>query len=293
MEYTEKDGGVLVTGVKDFSPEETFECGQCFRAFRLGGGGYYTIALGKLVTITRKQGALFFGNTDTHEFEQTWAPYLDLNRDYGAIKETLAANDFVMRDAVEFAPGIRILKQEFFECLISYIISQNNRIPMIRRVVKNISEAYGEPLGEIDGETQYSFPTLAALRQATEQEFRALKTGFRDKYIVDACEKLSSGEICEETLNTMNTEDARKLLMSIKGVGRKVADCVLLFSLGRLETFPTDVWVKRVMSHFYFSEQAASIDEIHTLAAKKFGAYAGFAQEYLFYYARSQAKNLF
>lgn len=286
MEYTADNNCVNIRQPESFELSETLECGQCFRFEKTGDEQYNVIAYGKVITLRKQDGDIIIDNTTAGEFEKIWRHYFDLDRNYNNLKFMLADEDDIMREAVAFAPGIRILNQDFFECLISFIISQNNRIPMIKKVIANISEKYGDFICEINGEKYYSFPTPEQLSEADEKSLMECKAGFRAKYIIDAVNRINSGEISKEALDNMSLTDARKTLTTIKGVGPKVADCVLLFSLGRAEVFPTDVWIKRVMEYFYFNGENTKIDDIHRLAEEKYGTLAGFAQQYLFNYAR-------
>lgn len=286
MRYTYEDGNVVLSDCNSFVISQILECGQCFRFNKLDEEDYIVTAFGKAVRIKEIEGNIVFFDTVIEDFENIWFDYFDLKRDYDSLKSTLGDNDIVLRDAVEFAPGIRILNQEFFECLISFIISQNNRIPMIKKVIKNISERYGNYIKTIEGEEYYSFPKVEQLLNATEAELMECRTGFRAKYIIDAVSKVASGEVNFDKFDHITTDMVRENLISIKGVGPKVADCVLLFSCKRGEVFPTDVWIKRVMSHFYFDDNDTPIKEIHKLADEKYGKHAGFAQQYLFNYAR-------
>lgn len=286
MEYGFIDGNIVLKNYDSFEISQTLECGQCFRFEKISDENYAVIAKGKLLHIFKEGDSIIFENTSEEDFENIWRSYFDLDRDYIKIKEILSKSDDTLGKAVKYAPGIRILNQDFFECLISFIISQNNRIPMIKKVVSNISQKYGEYIGSLDGNDYYSFPEAEALSRATEAELMECKTGFRAKYIIDAVQKCLSGEINAERFKNMTTEEIRSALMSIKGVGPKVADCVMLFSLSRSDAFPTDVWVKRVMSYFYFNGEDTPVKTIHKNAYEKFGLYAGFAQQYLFNYAR-------
>jgi N-glycosylase/DNA lyase len=283
IEYETFKNGVLVN-INHFSLEETFECGQCFRAEKIDAGKYVFIAFGRVMTIQKLKNGFLLTPCTTEEFENIWIRYFDFNRDYESIIQTLAAKDNVVKDAALSAKGIRILRQEFFECLISFIISQNSSIPKIKKSIKALSEMFGDMAGTAEG--FHSFPTLERLNNASIEQIRACKTGFRDRYIKDACQKLADAEIEESKLNTLPTDELRRELMKIKGVGTKVADCVMLFSFGRFDIFPTDVWIKRIMQHFYFEGREVLISDIHELAKSKYGEYSGFAQQYLFYYAR-------
>lgn len=274
----------VIQSVSDFSLSETLECGQCFRFYKVNPEEYMVLSGEKCVRILQKQNQLFFYGASQEEVEFFWNDYFDFSRNYGELKQNLAEKDEIMGEAVGFAPGIRILRQEFFECLISFILSQNNHIPRIKGIIEKISKEYGTPLGN----EVYGFPTSKQLLQVSEDDFRKLGTGFRAKYIVDAVKKVEEGKISQEDLSKLSTEGLREQLVTIHGVGRKIADCVLLFSFGRYEVFPIDVWVKRIMSECYFEKKDVPIAKIFELAEEKYGEYAGFAQQYLFYYARQK-----
>jgi len=282
LEYFQEEDSVTLTGYNSFSISETLECGQCFRFEKINENEYHIVAFSKSLFIRQEEDKTVFYRTSIQEFEEIWIPYFDLNNNYQNIKETLASNDFVMRDAVEYSPGIRILRQEPWECLISFIISQNNNIPRIRKIIDTLSRTYGQPIGDF-----FAFPTPEELGRASIEDLFNCKTGFRAKYIHDAVTKIRSGLLELNAVHQMELTEARELLMSIKGVGRKIADCVLLFAYARAEVFPTDVWVKRVVQHFYFNKQDTPVAQIHKLAEDQFGLYAGYAQQYLFVYARN------
>lgn len=265
-----------------FSLAQTIESGQCFR-WKKWEEGKYTVFSGlHQVTLAQEGDSILFLQEISAEEEAYWRNYFDWDRDYDQIKERLCRKDKVMVQAVAVGGGIRILRQEFFETLIGFIISQNNHIPRIKGIVERICQSYGSRIGE----EAYSFPTLEQLASATEADFRRLGAGFRARYLMDAMEKMISGQIGEEELRKMETPQAKAELMNICGVGEKVADCVLLFGLGRWEVFPTDVWIRRMMEQLYFRGKETSLKEIQKKAEQKFGAYRGLAQQYLFYYGR-------
>ncbi len=280
MKYYEHGDKITVEDIDSFDIEQILECGQCFRFNKLDSKEYIIIARGKVLHIEQKDDKVDFYPCTKDDFENIWIKYFELDRDYMEIKEILSKDD-VLKKAVAFAPGIRILKQDPWECLISFIISQNNRIPMIKQVIKNISEKYGEKTGDY-----FLFPTLEQLKKASTEDLMSCKTGFRAKYIMDGVKNVSEKTVDFKELENLPTFEVRQKLMKIKGVGEKVSDCVMLFSMDRKEVFPTDVWVKRVMEYFYFDEKDTKIKEIHSFAEEKFGEYAGFAQQYLFHYAR-------
>lgn len=282
MEYNENENGVVLKNVKNFNIEEILECGQCFRFEKIGELKYKIIAFGKVMFITQEENCVEFSPCTKEEFENIWYSYFDLERDYDKIIEKISHNDPIMKKATEYAQGIRLLNQEPYECLLSFIISQNNNIPRIKKIIRAMAQQYGRPL-----EGEYLFPTLNEIENAAVEDLMELKMGFRAKYIYDCISKLKSGEVSLFNTDILSTDEVRKMLISIKGVGQKVADCVLLFSLKRRETFPTDVWIKRVMEHLYFNDEEKDIKEIHAFAQEKWGEYCGYAQQYLFYYARS------
>ncbi len=285
MKYITKQNDIVLTEYESFVISQTLECGQCFRFECIGEENYIVIAHERILNIYQDGGNIVFKNTSEEEFKNIWIKYFDLDRDYGEIKKKISANDEILKKAVDYAPGIRILNQERFECLISFIISQNNRIPMIKKVIANISKKYGKYIGSFNGEDYYAFPTPEELSLADEAGLMECKTGFRAKYIMDAVQRvINDGIVLED--DATDTDSLRDMLMSVKGVGPKVADCVLMFSFGRCETFPTDVWVKRIMSELYFGGREASVKEIHEKADECFGEFAGYAQQYLFNYAR-------
>lgn len=286
MRIIENNENTIVEGVKDFDLSQTLECGQCFRFYKQDEQDYVVVAYKHLLHIRQEKDKLIFLNTDKETVEKLWIPYFDLERDYGEIKDFLLRKDDILEDAIKEKHGVRILNQEFHEMLISFIISQNKQIPHIKQLVKRISENYGEYIGEVNGEKYYSFPNVEALGQITEDDFRKMKTGFRAPYLYDAAQKLSKSEISIEVLSGLSEEETRKKLIEVKGVGEKVANCVMLFSLGFRAAFPIDVWIKRIMETLYFEGQDTTKDRIQVFAKELYGEYGGYAQQYLFCYGR-------
>lgn len=267
----------------NFNLRHTFLCGQCFRWYENDDGSFSGIAYGKAVKMELRNKELIIHNTSLEDTEKIWIDYLDLNRDYSHIKGLYAQDEYVSK-AMEFGYGIHILNQDIFECLISFIISTQNQIPRIKKIVAQLSQMYGTKQ-KLGSETLYAFPTISQLEGIKRSDLDDLKAGYRADYIVDAVERLTTGEVDLERVKTLSYPEAKSELMKIKGVGPKVADCVLLFSAGKSEAFPIDVWVKRTMQTLYLDDKA-SIKEIEAKAKALFGEYAGFAQQYLFYYAR-------
>lgn len=282
MNYFEKNGSVVLTGQDSFDIELILECGQCFRFKKIDEKEYRLIAFNRILNIKQTENKIIFSPCTIADFENIWYNYFDLSTDYNAIKKALSG-DRVLKEACEFGGGIRILKQDPTECLISFIISQNNRIPMIKKVIENICQKWGCDLGG-----EYSFPTPKAMKDANQETLMECRTGFRHKYIRDCLDRLLDGGLDLEALRQKDTPALKSDLMQIKGVGSKVADCVLFFAYGRSEVFPTDVWIKRVMEHFYFDSKETPIKEIHAFASQKWNNLAGYAQQYLFHYARTQ-----
>ncbi len=272
--------------VTDFQPEAIFDCGQCFR-WVTGEDGLYTgVASGHYGKIEFNKGTLKIHGAceDDRAF---WSHYLDLDRDYGIIKNSLRGIDPFLDAAIDFGGGMRILNQEFFETLISFILSANNNIPRIRGCVENSARYYGVDKGGF-----YAFPNVEELSAATEQDLSdKLHAGYRCRYIVNTCKQMLEAPVTVEALQKMPIADARKKLCGFMGVGGKVADCILLFSGVTADVFPVDVWVKRVMEELYF-KRTATLKEIEEFSKEHFGSLRGYAQQYLFYYAREHMDDL-
>lgn len=267
------------------------ECGQAFHFERIEKEEYIICAYGKMLHIHQEEADgkinLIFHNTTVDEFEGIWRQYFDLDRDYGEIKSQLLNGDERLKDAIEEKWGVRILNQEFFETLMSFIISQNKQIPQIKQLVFRISECYGREVGAYNNKVYYAFPDIEQAKQITEENFREMKTGFRAPYLADAALKCALGEISLDRVEEMSDDELMKYLMSIKGVGAKVASCVMLFSLSRRSSFPVDVWIKRTMENIYFGQETSK-EVISEFAKEHFGELGGYAQQYLFYYGKDK-----
>ena len=287
MNIYSKDKDLIIEGLRDFDIEEILECGQCFHFTKFGDKKYELMAYGKYLMVAQQGDVLTLYNTSMKEYDCIWKKYFDIETDYGKIKQDILSIDSRLRDAIEAKPGIRILKQDLFETLISFIISQNKQIPHIKQIVHLISERYGNKIELSDGRSVYAFPTVEQLSAVSEEELRECKVGFRAPYIKCAVEMVASGEISKDKLLSMDVSEARQTLMTIKGVGEKVANCVLLFGLGFADTFPVDVWMKRIMEYMYF-DGSQDKKVIEAYAMEKYGALAGYAQQYLFFYGREK-----
>lgn len=277
------EGGILLKNVKNFELKHIFECGQCFRWTRQENDSFIGVAFGKVIEVEKKDNDVLIFNTDEDEFNNTWLDYFDLNRSYSSIKEELSL-DPLLKQAVEFGYGIRLLKQEPFEIIISFIISSNNRIPMIKRVIEKICSNWGK-LIKYKGKDYYSFPEVATLSKLSIQDFEKCSTGFRGKYIKATVDNIFDCVCDVNGIVNQNDDNCHIELQKLSGIGPKVADCIMLFSMGKYSAFPVDVWVKRAMQYFYLAPDVSLI-KIRIFAREKFGDLSGFAQQYLFYYAR-------
>ncbi len=286
MNIIERDNQIILEGIsEDFEPQHVFDCGQCFRWLREEDGSYTGVVQGRVINVKKENDLIIFDNTNKEDFENIWFDYFDLGRNYTEIKNELKVMDEYLDKATEFGQGIRILQQDGWEMLISFIISANNRILMIQRAINNLSERYGKFIGEYRGKKYYAFPTPQELSQVSVEDIRACQTGFRDKYIKSVVDYVSENNVDILSYRKLNTDECIKELVKFNGVGPKVADCIALFGMQKYDTFPVDVWVKRVMEEFYV-EDNLSLPKIRKFALEKFGDLAGFAQQYLFYYAR-------
>lgn len=272
MDYIYKDGTMIVKNVTSLDLGETLDCGQSFRWRDNGDGSFTGVAYEKLVTVTIQNGDLHIENTTEQDFEKIWRNYFDLDLDYDSIRSSIGEIHPVLKEASAYAPGIRILRQEPWEALCTFIISQNNNIKRIKGIVDRLCTTFGNKIGDTDF---YTFPKPETLAKLTPDDLAPLRAGFRNKYIIDASRKVATGEVDLEKCKNVPYDDARAELCKIKGVGNKVADCTLLFGMHRIEAFPIDVWMRRAMERLF-----------PNMTGEDFGEYAGIAQQYIFHYAR-------
>lgn len=277
----------VINTPEDFNLKETLECGQCFHFNSIDENEYVLTAYDNMLHIRQDEKQLIFYNTDEEQYQKLWKRYFDLERDYGSIKRELLEKDDKLEEAITAMSGVRILNQEFFETLISFIISQNKQIPHIKKIVADISESYGTYKGEVKGIPMYAFPKVSQLRRAGLEDLKELKTGFRAPYIYDAVSRVYEGSISYDELVKLDSAAGIEKMCEIKGVGNKVASCVSLFALGKRDSFPIDVWIKRIMEYLYFDGEEVSKDNIARLAKERFGELGGYAQQYLFYYGKT------
>ena len=277
----------------DFELKDIFECGQCFR-WNLENDGTYTGVIHNLVlNVDKHDGKIIFKTNcnNKNEFEKIINDYFDLNRNYKSERNKLAKIDQYLKEATKYGKGIRILNQDLWETIISFIISANNNIPRIKKIIEELSKRYGSKIF-FDGKTYYSFPTPKQLSKASVQDLRNVGLGFRDKRIYETTKYINENKKFLEELKKEDTKVVKEKLLELSGVGPKVADCILLFSeLKRFDVFPIDVWVRRVMNELYIhnkDENKVSKKQIEDLAEEKFKDKKGLAQQYLFYWRREQ-----
>ena len=284
-----KEQKYIIENQESFELKDIFECGQCFR-WNENENGSYTGVINNGVLNVEKQGKkIFFTGILDQDIKEVVRFYFDLDRNYEEIKMQLSNIDKYLKTSVEYGKGIRILNQDLWETIISFIISANNNIPRIKGIIERISKEYGTEI-EWNGEKYYTFPTPEQLGKATVEDLRSLGTGFRDIRIYETTQKVLSGEFNLKEVQKKDTLSAREELLTLSGVGTKVADCILLFStLKRFDVFPIDVWVRRVMNELYIKnedETKVSKKDIMKIANEKFGNLEGLAQQYLFYWKR-------
>lgn len=283
----------ILENVKSFEPKHIFECGQCFRWDEEPDGSYTGIVKDNVINVKKVDNTVYFTSLGADNLKNLVDDYFDLGRDYEKIKETLSEIDEYLENSIRYGNGIRILNQDLWETIISFIISANNNIPRIKGIINRISQKYGNKI-EWNGKEYYTFPTVENLAKATVEDMRNLGLGFRDVRVYETTHKILNKEVdLEKLYQESDTQKVRDTLLTLSGVGPKVADCILLFStLKRFDVFPIDVWVRRVMNELYIKnddETKVNKREIEKLAKEKYGDLEGLAQQYLFYWKRDTA----
>ena len=275
---------------ESFELKDIFDCGQCFRWNEQEDGSYTGVFKGNVLNVKKVDNKIIFKGLVNGDIKDVVYEYFDLERNYTEIKSKLAKVDKYMKTSVEYGNGIRILNQDLIETILAFIISANNNIPRIKGIIERLSEKYGNKI-IWNKRSYYTFPTLEELKYVTVQDYRNLGAGFRDKRLFETVQMLLNNEIDIKKLYLeKDTSKVKDELLRLPGVGPKVADCILLFSdLKRLDVFPIDVWVRRVMNELYLKnpdETKVNKKEIEKIAFKKFGNLEGIAQQYLFYWKR-------
>lgn len=269
MIIEERKGGIVLKGVSCLSLPLTLDCGEAFRWQEQADGSWSGAAYGKYLNIKEENGDFLLSATKA-EFEAVWRNYFDLDRDYAAICEKLKEDDLV-RETIDEYYGIRILNQEPWEALVSFIISQQNNIKRIKGIIKRLCDTYGTPIRP----GWHAFPTSAALSALSVGDLEAIGLGYRAKYVKKLADDVERGAIDLAAIKAMDLNDAKKALLSVYGVGEKVANCALLFGFQFIRCFPVDVWMKRVLQYY-----PNGLPEC-------FAGYEGIAQQYLFHWARN------
>lgn len=273
-----------------FEPEHIFECGQCFRWNKQLDGSYTGVFKQNVLNVKKENDKIIFKGIVSGDIKKECREYFDLNRDYEKIKDKLSKKDNNLKYSIKYGSGIRILNQDLWETLISFIISANNNIPRIKGIIERLSKNYGNKI-IWNKQEYYTFPTPKQLSKASIEDLRKLGLGFRDVRVYETTRIINENkQKLKQLSDEKNTEKLREKLLQFPGVGPKVADCIMLFScLKRLEVFPIDVWVRRVMNEIYIKnedETKVNKKEIENLAKERYGNLAGIAQQYLFYWRR-------
>lgn len=270
---------------KNFNIQQIADSGQCFRMNKLEANRYSLIAFGRYLELFQMEEDIVELSCSEAEYEELWKDYFDLEYDYYHLVETLrTGKDSFLQSAAEYGKGIRILRQDFFEMMISFIISQNKNIPSIKSSVEGLCRRYGTPIEEVMGKVDryFAFPTPMQLAQATKEELRQLKVGYRDEYILQASRAVADGLLDRKHMQSCTYEEALKALKQIHGIGEKVANCICLYGLHHIEVFPIDVWIKRILEEVYQNEFDLLLYE----------GQAGIIQQYMFYYMRNMKEKV-
>ena len=286
-----KEQKYIIKNTESFEPTHIFECGQCFRWNKEEDGSYTGVVGHNVLNVKKNENEVTITGLCSEKIEELCKKYFDLETDYEAIKEKLSKIDDNLKISIEYGKGIRILKQDTWEALISFIISANNNIPRIKGIIERISKKYGKII-KWQGKEYYTFPTPEELSKASVVDLRKLGLGFRDKRVFETTRLVNTKQIdIYELEKIIHTKKLREELLKYPGVGPKVADCIMLFSMRRFEVFPIDVWVRRVMTELYFENETKIVPnnkQILKYAEETFGNLSGLAQQYLFYWRREK-----
>lgn len=284
INYKFEDRGLVIDS-DEFSIKHIMECGQAFRWYKEEDESYTLVHKARVLRVREEGNKNILLGVSEKEFKEVWKYYFDLDRSYQTIKEKLNFNED-LKKSTEYGYGIRILNQDIFETVISFIISANNMIPRIKKSVETISTMYGDFIEEDDKRKYYTFPTRNQLAKANPKDLKEFaRVGFRDTRIVEASKMMEEENYSDQALMALSTKELRERLIALPGVGPKVSDCIMLFAFARREVFPIDVWIKRVMEELFIGHEVKK-SLIASEADKIFGKNAGYAQQYLFYYGR-------
>ena len=289
-----KEQKYIIKNIKSFAPKQIFECGQCFRWNKEEDNSYTGIVKNNVINVKKIGEEIIVKSIGEDNIEKLCIQYFDLDTNYEKIKDKLSNVDKYLEESVKFGSGIRILNQDTWETLISFIISANNNIPRIKGIIEKISEKYGNEIPYKD-KKYYTFPTPEQLGKASIKELRNMGLGFRDERVFETTQMVLKNEIdLEKIKNEKNINSAKEQLLKFPGVGPKVADCIMLFSMQKKQVFPIDVWIRRVMNNLYINkndENKVKNEEILKIVNEKYKEFAGIAQQYLFYWIRETKLN--
>lgn len=276
MIYEIKNKDILVNDKTQFNPKHILECGQVFRFGIDENKNYYVISKDKKATIVEYENYYLIKSNDPNYFVN----YFDLNRDYNIIKQSLK-NDKILKPMIEFGYGIRILNADPIEIILSFIVSQNNNIKRIQKIIENLCKI-GNKINDF-----YAFPTIEELTNQNDDFFKSLGAGYRDKFLRNTSNSLKNTDI--KTIENLSSDEIYNFLISLNGIGPKVASCILLFGFGKTDKFPVDTWIEQVYYNHY-SNKKRTRPQIQKYFENKYDKYAGYAQQYLFYYEREKNK---
>lgn len=288
MNIYEKDNMIIIENICDFDLNQIFDSGQCFRWKKQSDNSYTCVVKENIINVSQIDNTLYLKNTNMNDFKNIWYKYFALDIDYSDIKKRILDIDSNLKSIIDFGSGLRILDHDEWEMLITFILSTNNSIQMVTKIIDTLCEKYGDYIGEYEGKKYYAFPTPQKLSSLSLDELRECKTGFRDKYIKSVSEAISENKFNLYKVSNMNSYECINHLKSLSGVGMKVADCIAMFSMRKRNIFPVDIWMKRVITELYLDEDM-SVTKIRNFAIEKFGDLSSYIQQYLFYYARENS----
>lgn len=274
---------IQINITKPFNLDNTVTCGQIFRYYKQEDGSYDIVLTDRVVNVLKKDDKLLITSNDESDLENIIRYYLDLDFDYEKIHKELLKKDEKLKTALDFSIGLNMIQQDHFETVMEYIISANNSVPSIANALNNIAKRFGKKI-VFNSKEYYLFPKSIDLKNATINEYRECKVGFRDKYLYEFVKKINNNEIDLIAIEKMNTDLALEYLMKNSGIGPKIASCILLFSYKRYDVFPIDTWVKKIMKERYNIEGEKNIREF---SKKTYGEYCGIAIQYLFNESRN------
>lgn len=281
MKIEKFENGIILKEVPHFNLYNSFENGQCFRWRKNTDNSYTGVANHQVLTVEMNDAGIIFYPTTIDDFRSTWIEYFDLASDYDLIYKDLSGRDVYIDEALHVADGLRLFHQDVWEIIISFIVSANNNIPRIKMIIEKLCKKFGTHLyGDF-----YDFPSPQQLAEATIEELRECGAGYRDQYLLKTARDIMMNPLDYQALKDATIEDAKKALVRYHGVGPKVAECIMLFSLGKQDVVPVDTWVKKIIKELYETE-VKGFEDVHSFFQYKFGKYSGYAQQVLFHWAR-------